>query len=184
MHLVEEANIFDKAYNYIDLIPKEFQPALRQDIRDYFDANLNAFNDIPYTSKVNKDLATADVIEYRIWETAIKASNYVDNKAYAQIYMPAFNDMFETAHMGFYLTQIHPPIVIFILLITLAALGAFLVGYNSADNKQKRPLHSICYVFLTALVIYVIINMEFPRIGFINLGVFDNILLDVRNHMI
>lgn len=184
MHLVEEANVFDAAYNYIDLIPQNMQPELRSDMRSYFDAYIHAFNDIPYTSKVKEDLRLAQIYEDKIWMAVVKSTDESTNKALAQIYIPAFTDMFEKAHTGYYITQIHPPLIIFALLVGLSVLGGFLVGYNSAENKQRYPLHSICYVLLTALTIYVIINMEFPRIGFIDLGTFDSILLEVRGNMV
>ncbi len=183
MHLVEEANAFDVAYNYIDLMPKNLQLELRSDMKNYFDAYINAFNDIPYHTKVSEDLRMAQIYEDKIWHATVQATDESANKALAQVYIPAFNDMFETAHNGYYITQIHPPYIIFALLIGLAVLGGFLVGYNSAENNQRRPLHSTCYVLLTAITIYVIINMEFPRIGFIDLGTFDRILLEVRDNM-
>lgn len=184
MHLVDEANIFDMSYNYIDLMPEDVQPELRNDMRKYFEAYIKAFDDLPYMSKVNEDLRLAQIYEDKIWHATVKAAEESPNKALAQVYIPTFNQMFETAHMGYYLTQIHPPTIIFALLIGLAVLGGFLVGYNSAENKQRRPLHSVCYVLLTAITIYVIINMEFPRIGFIDLGTFDRILLEVRGNMV
>lgn len=183
MHLVEEANVFDTAYNYIDLIPENMQPELRDNMRKYFEAYIQAFNDIPYMSQVKADLQTAQYYENKIWHLTVKSCDESTNKTLAQIYIPAFSNMFEKAHMGYYITQIHPPYIIFALLICLAALGAFLVGYTSAENIKKHPLHSICYVLLTAFTIYVIINIEFPRIGFINLGTFDNILLEVLKNM-
>lgn len=183
MHLVEEANVFEKTYDYIDLTPDNIQPLLRQDVKEYFSLNIQAFRDIPYTSKVNQDLAKAEVIEERIWKTVVAATNESANKTLSQVYIPAFNQMFEVAHVGYYLTLIHPPIIIFALLIGLSILGAFLVGFTSAESNRKWPLHSVCYVLLTSVTIYVIINIEFPHIGFIDMGTFDQILVNVRDNM-
>lgn len=184
MHLIQEANIFDEAYNYIELLPKNIQTEFREDMRKYFDAYISAFNHIPYTSKVNEDLRIARFYEEKIWHAVVKATAESTDKTLAQVYIPAFNDMFEAAHTGFYITQIHPPVIIFVLLTVLAMLGAFLIGYISAENHRKYPLHSICYVLLTSFTIFVVVNMEFPRVGFINLGTFDSILLEVRRNMI
>jgi hypothetical protein len=65
----------------------------------------------------------------------------------------------------------------------LATLGAFLAGYNAAESQQKYPLHILCYVLLTAFTIYIIINLEYPRLGFIRFNSFDAMLLDVRADM-
>lgn len=184
MHLVEEANIFDKAYNYIDLTPTDVQPELRNDIRQFLDLNIKAFKDIPYMDKVYEDLRQAQIFEDKIWKTTVDACKESTDKTLAQVYVPAFNEMFEAAHMGFYLTQIHPPRIVFILLNGLAALGAFLVGYNSAENKHRNPLHAFSYILLTALIIYIIFNMEYPRVGFIGMQTFDQLLVEVRNNMV
>jgi hypothetical protein len=184
MHLVTEADMFDQAYNYTYVIPKDIAPMIKQDIRDYLDCYIAIFRNARDPEKVAADLKQADIIEEKIWVEAVEASLRPGNQNLAQTYLPAFNNMFETAHTGYYMTLIHPPGVIFVLLIGLAVLGGFLVGYNSAETKQKRPLHAICYVVLTAFTIYVVLNMEYPRIGFINMDVFDNILVTVRNNMV
>ncbi|HSX20307.1 MAG TPA: hypothetical protein VLG38_04175 [Gammaproteobacteria bacterium] len=183
MHLVEEADVFDRAYNYIDLLPNNMQAEMRQDMRDYFDTYIAIFSDIPDVAAINKHLVQAHIIEDKIWHATVRSVDESKNKALAQVYIPVFNDMFEAAHTGYYMTQIHPPSIIFVLLIGLSALGAFLVGYNSAEMKRMWPLHSICYVLLTAITIYIIVNMEYPRVGFIDLGVFDKILTQVRMEM-
>lgn len=183
MHIVEEASAFERAYDYIDLVPTPFQAQMRDDVRHYFDAFIDAINDIPFMNEVEADLQRAQTYEDKIWRDTVQAANSTDNKSYPQIYMPAISDMFEAVHTGYYITQIHPPIVIFILLIILSVLGAFLVGYNSAENKQKYPLHSLSYVILTSFTIYIIINIEFPHIGLIDMPAFNDILIRVRHHM-
>lgn len=184
MHLVSEANSFDKAYNYIDLIPKNLQSELRKDVRQYLNLYIKAYKDIPYMNAVYEDLRQAQIVEERIWKAAVTASAEKTDKTLSQVYLPAFNEMFETAHMGFYLTQIHPPRIVFLLLIGLAVLGSFLVGYNSAENKQQNFLHSLCYILLTAFIMYIIFNMEYPRVGFIGMKTSDQILIEIHSNMV
>ena len=182
-HLIEEANTFDRVYNYIDLLPKDMQPAFREDVRQYFDEYITIFKNIANTMKVNQDLSKAQYLEDKIWKATVKANLEATDKNTSQIYVMAFSDMFETAHTGYYWTQVHPPMVIFILLVGLAALGSFLIGYNAAENKRIISVHVLCYVLLTAVTIDIIINIEFASIGFIGLDIFDQILLTVRGNM-
>jgi CDP-diglyceride synthetase len=91
--------------------------------------------------------------------------------------------MFDTAHLGMNLTLVHPPVIIFVLLIGLTIMGAILVGYNASENQQKNPIHLLSYVLLMAFIIYVIINIEYPRVGFIRSNAFDQLLVDVRKDM-
>lgn len=183
MHLVDEANVVEQAHNYTYLVPQNLQKELRADMRQYLQHYIAAIDSVPDDMvKVDQELRAAAVLEEKIWSISVEAANELDNKAYAQVYLPAFNQMFEAAHTGYYLTQIHPPQIIFLLLIILASLGAFLVGYNTAEHKQRYPLHSFCYVLLTAITIYIIINIEYPRVGFIGMPSFDKILIDLRDN--
>ena len=184
MHLVSEADMFDQGYNYTYLFPEDIKPIIKQDIRDYIDCYIALFKDIRDNKKVLEHLRKANEVEEKIWLAAVEASLRPSNQTLATTYLPAFNDMFEAAHTGYYLTKIHPPAVIFALLLGLAILGGFLVGYNSAETKQKYHLHALCYVLLTAFTIYIILNMEYPRLGFIDLSVFDHILVSVREDMV
>lgn len=180
LHILQEANVYDTAYEYIDLLPVQYQPQLRSDVRQFLDLHLATYNDIPFAARVNRDLGQAIIVQHRIWKTLVAGSQGNPNN---DVFIPAFSKMFEITHEGINMTLIHPPAVIFLLLVGLAALGAFLVGYNSAETTKKYPLHMLCYVLLTTFTIFIIINLEFPRVGFIRFSSFDQMLVDVRNDM-
>lgn len=181
LHILEEANVFDTAYEYIDLTPVKYQPILRKDVRQYLDLHLASYNDIPNMMKVDQDLYKAIDIQHEIWKSVIAACK--DNPNIAQLVIPAMSNMFDVTHTGINMARIHPPGIIFILLISLASLGSILVGYNSAANKQKHPIHILSYVLLTSFTIYIIMNIEYPRVGFVRLSTFDQMLKDVRDDM-
>jgi len=183
VHIVDEANIFDTAYEMIDLVAPKYQPVLRENIRKYLDLHIASYNDIPYEAKVDGDLEKAIDVQHKIWKTVIAACVENSNNGLAQLAIPAMSKMFDMFHAGINMTLIHPPYIIFFLLIGLAALGAFLVGYNAAENQQKHPIHVLSYVILTAFIIYIIINLEYSRVGFIRFNSFDQMLMDVREDM-
>ncbi len=182
-HILEEANVFDSAYDVIDLVPAKYQPILRQNVRKYLDLHIASYNDIPFTAKVDADLEQAIEVQHTIWKTVIAANKENPSNSLAQLAIPAMSKMFDEFHAGINGTLIHPPAIIFVLLIVLAVLGAFLVGYTAAESHQNYPVHNLCYVLLTAFIIYIIINLEYPRVGFIRFNSFDQMLLDVREDM-
>lgn len=182
IHILEEANAYDAALYYTDVAGVQFQEHLRQNIYQYINLQLAAYHHFPYVHLVKHDLDQALMIEQRIWKITVAACLANPNQGMAQLLMQSISDMFETAHMGMNLCKVHPPAIIFLLMIFLAGLGAFLIGYDSTENKQKRPIHTICYIALTAVTIYIIMNLEFPRTGFIQYEYFDKIITDVRDH--
>jgi hypothetical protein len=183
VHIVDEANVFDSAYELIDLLPLKYQHDLRVNIRKYLDLHVASYNHIPDDALVGNDLGQAIDVQHKIWSDVVTAAKENPGNSLTQQMIPAVNKMFDTFHAGINMTLIHPPVIIFVLLIGLAALGAFLVGFTAAENQQKHSVHVWSYVLLTALIIYIIINLEYPRMGFIRFNSFDQMLQDVREDM-
>ncbi len=183
MHVLNEANVFNTAYDYTDLVSKKHQPIMRKYIKLYLDLHLSAYKNIPYLDKVQQDLDAAEEIEHKLWQASVAACEDNSNKSLFILVIPAIDEMFRVSESGINLARIHPPGIIFMLLIGLSTAGAFLIGYNSAKSKKNIPVHIACYVLFMAFTIYIVVNIEFPRAGFIRLNYFDRILLDVRDNM-
>jgi len=48
---------------------------------------------------------------------------------------------------------------------------------------QRNWLHLLTFALLFSLTLYVIIDMEYPRVGFIRVTGMDRVLQDVRDSM-
>jgi hypothetical protein len=79
--------------------------------------------------------------------------------------------------------QMHPPTVIFAMLFGLALASSLLVGYGMAGSKRRNWLHTLCLAFAMAVSVYVILDIEYPRLGFIRLDAFDRTLMELRESM-
>jgi hypothetical protein len=62
----------------------------------------------------------------------------------------------------------------------LALLSALLTGYRTASGKLRSWLHILCFAFITAVSFYVILDMEYPRAGLIQVDSFDQALVELR----
>jgi hypothetical protein len=97
--------------------------------------------------------------------------------------MPALNEMFDISSTRLAATQIHPPTIIYLMLIGLAFVAALLAGYQSAGEKGYDWVHKVGFATIVALTVYVILDIEYPRLGFIRLDAIDQLLLNVRAGM-
>ena len=80
--------------------------------------------------------------------------------------------------------QMHPPIIIFVMLAGLMLARFLLAGYGMASGKSRNWMHTVAFVLILALTIYVIRDLEFPRLpGLVGLNDFDNVLVDIRTSM-
>ncbi len=67
--------------------------------------------------------------------------------------------------------------------MTLSLLGALLVGYGTSPNKDRSLRHPGTFALVTSLAIYVIVDLEYPRLGLIRIDAADQALVDVRASM-
>ena len=69
------------------------------------------------------------------------------------------------------------------LVYVLALASAFLAGYAMRDSKERSWPHIITFVLMAGATIYMIIDVEFPRVGMLRVDSADFVLEDVRNSM-
>jgi hypothetical protein len=69
------------------------------------------------------------------------------------------------------------------MLFGLAVTSALLAGYAMAKGRSRSWLHMLCLAFVTAVVVFVIIDLEAPRLGFVRIDAFDQALVKLRESM-
>ncbi|MDR3478635.1 MAG: DUF4239 domain-containing protein [Gammaproteobacteria bacterium] len=176
----DESSVMYTAYLRLDLLVPSEQPALRQRFRDYVDSRLATYAHLPSLKSVYDAWHHSEELQTEMWNQALVACRITHDASTTQLLLPALNAMFEIASSRIDMVKNHPPAAIFILLIGLAFVSAFLAGYTTSKNKKNNSIHIITYVAITAVILYVIIDMEFPRFGLITVTSYDKILIDFR----
>lgn len=179
--IVEEVNAVGTAWLRIDLLPPEVQAPMRADFRSYLDARLAIYRAVPDLEKVTADMQRAEALQRKIWSQAVASTS--SSPPAATLLLSALNQMFDIASTRMAATLMHPPLVVFILLFGFSLLGALLAGYAMAGATANRWLHSVTFAFALSGAVYVIIDMEYPRLGFIRIHAFDQLLVDLRQSM-
>jgi hypothetical protein len=77
----------------------------------------------------------------------------------------------------------HPPFAICAVLVGLALVSSLIAGYAMAEAKVRSWLHIVVFAAVITVTIYVIIDLELPRIGFIRLTATDRLLVELRRKM-
>jgi hypothetical protein len=77
----------------------------------------------------------------------------------------------------------HPPMVIYAMLIGLALVSALLAGYHGAADRDHGWMHQVGFAAIVAFTVYVNIDLEFPRLGWIRLDAIDQVLVSTRAGM-
>ena len=61
--------------------------------------------------------------------------------------------------------------------------SSLLAGFGMAGSRKQRWIHMIGFAAITAAAIYVILDLEYPRRGFIRVDAADQVLIDLRASM-
>ena len=70
------------------------------------------------------------------------------------------------------------------MLAGLMLVGSLLTGYGMASSKSRNWMHTVAFVVILALTVYVIRDLEFPRLpGLVGLNEIDNVMVDLRKSM-
>jgi len=178
--IVEEANAIGTAYLRIDLLPAAAQGDMRENFRRYLDARLAAYRAVPDMDKVNAELARANALQQEIWSKAVAATAGTQASV---LVLPALNQMIDITTTRTMAARTHPPAVIFVLLCGLALLSALLAGDAMATGRRRDWIHMATFAIAVAGAVYVILDMEFPRVGFIRVDDFDAVLVELRASM-
>jgi hypothetical protein len=179
-----EANAIGTAYLRLDLLPEEAQPPLRDLFRRYVDNRANVYRGAQSMDEVTARLAEGTNLQNEIWKRAVAAYRLpgASNQA-TMLLTPALNEMIDITATRVMATRNHPPFIIFVLLGILSLVGALLVGYATSGNKDRSWFHHATFAVVITLAIYVIVDLEFPRLGFIKIDNADQALLDVGASM-
>ncbi len=182
--VVEEVNAIGTAYLRLDLLPADAQPALRDLFRRYVESRLEAYRKLPNVEAAKAELVRSTQLQEEIWTQAMAAGRMEGAPPPAtMLLLPALNQMIDITTTRAMATQLHPPIVIFAMLYGLALVSALLAGYGMAGGKSRNWLHMIGFAAIMALVVYVIIDIEYPRLGLIRVDTYDQALVDLRASM-
>jgi len=179
-----EANAIGTAYLRLDLLPEETQAPLRDLFRSYVNVRASAYRDAENQDQVITALAKGSALQTEIWKQAMAACRQPGASPQATMLLtPALNDMIDITATRQMATRNHPPVVIFVLLGVLALMSALLVGYGTSSNKDRSWFHHVAFAFVISLSFYVIVDLEYPRLGLIKVDSADQALLDVGASM-
>ncbi len=183
-HLItEEANAIGTAYLRIDALPSTTQPPLREAFRDYVDERIALFRAIGNEAQVQERAANVQVLQGRIWDLAVAACSVPTSSSATMLVLPAINQVIDISTTRATALESHPPPAIYFMMACLTFACSMLVGYSMAESKTRSWFHTVLYSLVIAITLYVILDIEHPRYGFIRIDSADHLLTDLWDQM-
>ena len=167
----------------LELLPESAQPVLREEFRRYTEARIAYFSQIVHFDEARGIHERAGEIQRQIWTDAVAAAQETPDVRAALLTLPAINTMIDVTTARDASLRTHVPAAMFGLLVALAFACAFLAGIEMSKQPGPSTFHMLAFAGTLALTCYVIVNVEFPRLGFAHLGPIDALLAQVRQRM-
>ena len=183
-HLVgEEAIRISTAWDRIHVLPAGAQPGLRDLFRRYLDSRLDTYRN-PADGDGTKAAWDHSVkLQEEIWVAGVAAAQASPTTAGPMLFLPAVNQMIDITRTRLMATRIHPPPIVYAMLAVVALVGALLAGFHMAGGKARSWLHTIGFAAVLASTVYVILDIEYPRMGLIRVDAADEALVELRRSM-
>lgn len=183
-HLVlAEANDIGTAFLRIDLLPTDAQAPMRDLFRRYLDSRIETYRKLPDMEAAQAELARSLKLQSEIWSLAVSSSQKSATPQAMMVLLPAVNAMIDITTTRTEAAILHSPPIIWVMLGTLTFACALFAGYDMAGRKHLNLLHSAAFAVVLAVTVYVIIDLEYPRIGLFQMSDSDRVLVQLRESM-
>jgi hypothetical protein len=181
--IVEEANDIGTAWLRIDVLPAAAQPVLRELFRQYLDSRLETYRRLPDVAVAKAELARSLKLQGEIWSHAVEACRNAGSSPIHTLLLSALNPMFDITTTRTEALKNHPPLIIFVMIGVLSLAASLLAGYGMAGGKSRSWLHFLGFAAVMSLTVYVIVDLEYPRLGLIRIDDADRLLIELRENM-
>lgn len=181
--VTEHVNAIGTAWLRLDLLAEPEREKARDGFRRYVDTQLEIVRNSGNDDAVLAGMARLSSIQAEIWETLIHAARTDRSLPLSQVVLPPANDMFDLSTTRFMAAQQHPPAAVFLMLGILVLVSGLLAGYGMAKAERQSSLHLLGFAAIMALSVYLILDIEYPRLGLVRIDSFDRAIIELRQSM-
>lgn len=179
----EQAIAVGRAWERVATLPSNLQGPVRAGFANYLDALIHSYTQIPSRADVAREPMPVAQAHRELWQRAVDASLTESGEKARMLLLPSLNEMFDLAESERLARRIHPPRFIYAMIGVSALAAAVFAGYGLANRPTRSWMYMIGTSATVAIAIYVIIELEYPRVGLLRVAPVDQALIDVRAEM-
>ena len=181
--ITQQINAIGTAWLRLDLLNEVDRERAREGFRRYLDQQMKIVGDATDPKAVQAGFDRLSVIQQEIWNGLISATKADKSTPLAQALLPPVNEMFDLSTSRLMAAQQHPPLAVFVMLGALVLVSGLLAGFGMAKSATQSPLHVFGFATIMALSVYLILDIEYPRLGLVRIHAFDEAFRALRASM-
>lgn len=169
--VVHEANAIGTAILRAQLLPQEVRESSRSALSQYLDVRIETSR-IALSSETHREqlLGVAADLHDQLWTLARQAAELNPNPVTTGLYIQALNDVIDALGSRDAQLHRHVPEVVLILLYVTFLMAALILGYTSGVAGHRASFVSYILVTLIVLLVFIIVDLDRPRRGLIEVS--------------
>lgn len=181
--VTQHVNAIGTAWLRLDLLAEPGREKARNGFRHYVDTQMEIVRNAGDPPAAHAGATRLASIQEEIWKTLVQETKTDKSLPLAQVVLPPANDMFDLSTSRYMAAQQHPPPAVFVMLGILVLVSGLLAGYGMAKAERQSTLHLFGFAAIMALSVYLILDIEYPRLGLVRIDSFDQALIELRATM-
>jgi len=188
--VIQEANAASTAHDRLALFEGDLAGELQIKLKDYIKARIDLYR-MPHDYSLSKSTEffaseQQDKIldlRHKLWDAAVAACPQANFHPACAQSLPTLTNLFEVARLRLGVSEKHPPQIVYVMLFGLGLGGSLLAGFGMAAAKSRSWIHMLIFAATLTTTLYVLTDMEYPRLGLIRIENFDHFLVDAHQQM-
>ncbi len=168
--VLQEANAIGTAFLRADLLSADARAQSQALLRRYIDVRLDFYEAGTDVPKVEKSLRTTEDLQSALWAIAVTESQRDLRSVPVGLYTSSLNEVIDLHAKRTIALIDHVPNTILWILFAVASLSMLAMGYGNGLDGQKYRFSSTTTAVLIALVILLIVDLDRPRRGLIEVS--------------
>jgi hypothetical protein len=178
--IVSEENHIGTTILRADMYPDSVRRELRADLKNYLETRINYYDVGDDEVLIKESIEQADSISARLWTKVADLSHDPRNLVASEQMVPSLNAMIDIVSTREAARRAAVPPMILTVMCILILVSAFLSGYGS-KNLERNKVLVLAFALMTTLALYLVVDLDKPRQGFVNLNSTEQLLVKLRN---
>jgi hypothetical protein len=177
--VLEEANSIGTTYLRAKLLPAPDATDAAQLLRQYVTNRIGFFSAGIDQARLEADNAEAVQLQSQLWAIAQAASAQDNRSISIGLFVQALNDTIDLQATRLAAFQNRVPETVIWLLLAVAVATVGVVGYNNGLGNRRHAFGALTLIVLITIIIWVIIDIDRPRRGLIQVS--QQSMIDLRD---
>jgi hypothetical protein len=175
--VLDEANAIHTAYLRAGYLAAPYGDESRALLREYIPLRINTDD----RAQLEANFVRSEAIQDELWAMVEQLAKTESSDVFA-LYIESVNDVVN-AHESRATAIVYArvPETVIILLILGAAITLGMVGYSAGLTRRRSPLTAVTLVVLLAVVLTLVIDLDRPRNGFLQVS--QQPIVDLMNQL-